>query len=245
MAVIILNKTRLITRIKRELGLYVVATPFENINEFLSDIVQDTTLPVFSQYFPYRELFVCDVKDLQKINSCTEFQEFIIPELGGRPILGIEDVKYDVTSTSGIGYWGGGTPFMSGNMMQRLAMTNAGAQLSNVAMPSLTHYFTAPNRLRLYNLYVSQKIIITYLQEHDSTLGSIPDSESESFYKLAVLDCKMGCYDYMKHYNELSTAHGSINLKIDDWANASQDRDALLDKWDDTFHLDRKTQYFA
>ena len=52
MAVIILNKTRLITRIKRELGLYVVATPFENINEFLSDIVQDTTLPVFSQYFP-------------------------------------------------------------------------------------------------------------------------------------------------------------------------------------------------
>ena len=55
----------------------------------------------------------------------------------------------------------------------------------------------------------------------------------------------MGCYDYMKHYNELSTAHGSINLKIDDWANASQDRDALLDKWDDTFHLDRKTQYFA
>ena len=94
-------------------------------------------------------------------------------------------------------------------------------------------------------MYVSQKIIITYLQEHDSTLGSIPDSESESFYKLAVLDCKMGCYDYMKHYNELSTAHGSINLKIDDWANASQDRDALLDKWDDTFHLDRKTQYFA
>ena len=41
----------------------------------------------------------------------------------------------------------------------------------------------------------------------------------------------------MKHYNELSTAHGSINLKIDDWANASQDRDALLDKWDDTFDL--------
>ena len=240
-----MNMTDLVSRIKRTLGLYVIATPFENVNELITDIIADTTLPVFSTYEPFRELFVCDVKDLQKIASCAEYQEFIIPELGGRKILFIESVRYDVTSTSGIGYWGGGTPFMSGNMMQRLAMTNAGAQLSNLAMPALTFHFTNPNKLRLYNLYVSQKIIIEYAQVHDKTLGSIPDTASESFYKLALLDCKMGLYNTMKHYNELQTAHGTVNLKIDDWANAESDRESLLEKWDDTYHLDGKTQYFA
>ena len=49
----------------------------------------------------------------------------------------------------------------------------------------------------------------------------------------------------MKHYNELQTAHGTVNLKIDDWANAESERESLLEKWDDTYHLDGKTQYFA
>lgn len=240
-----MNTTTLLTRMKRTLGLYVVATPFENINEIMLDIINDTTVPVFSIYYPLRETFVTDLKDLQKTASCAEFQEYIIPQLGGREILGIEDVRYDVTSTSGIGYWGGGTPFMSGNMMQRLAMTNAGAQLSNLAMPALTFEFIPPNKLRLYNCYVSQKVIIAYKEVQDKTLASIPKTAEESFYKLALLDCKMGLYNTMKHYTEIQTAHGNISLKIDDWASAEADREQLLEKWDDSYHLDGKTIYYA
>lgn len=240
-----MNMTTLLTRIKRDLGLYVLATPVQNIDEMITDIIADTTLPVFSTYSPFRETWITDAKDLQKVISCAEFQEYIIPELGGRQILYIEDVRYDTTSTSGIGYWGGGTPFMSGNMMQRLAMTNAGAQLSNLAMPALTFEFKQPNRLRLYNMYVSQKIIIEYASMHDKTLGSIPQTAAESFFDLALLDCKKGLYNVMKHYNELATAHGNINLHIDDWASADSDRKEILQRWDDTYHLDGKTQYYA
>ena len=43
-----MNMTDLVSRIKRTLGLYVIATPFENVNELITDIIADTTLPVFS-----------------------------------------------------------------------------------------------------------------------------------------------------------------------------------------------------
>ena len=42
----------------------------------------------------------------------------------------------------------------------------------------------------------------------------------------------------MKHYTELQSAYGTINLRIDDWSNAESERTELLNTWEDTYHLD-------
>ena len=44
--------------------------------------------------------------------------------------------------------------------------------------------------------------------------------------------------------NAASTAIGTINLKIDDWANAESERKELIDNWDNTYHLDFKPVYY-
>ena len=42
----------------------------------------------------------------------------------------------------------------------------------------------------------------------------------------------------MKHYNGLETALGRIELQIEDWQNAAQDRKDLLNEWDENYLLD-------
>lgn len=74
--------------------------------------------------------------------------------------------------------------------------------------------------------------------EHDDTLASIKPSTEESFYELALLDTKVNLYSNMKYYTELQSAYGTINLRIDDWANAESERKDLLNTWGDTYHLD-------
>ena len=53
-----------------------------------------------------------------------------------------------------------------------------------------------------------------------------------------MLDVKENLYPTMKQYNEINTVHGTINLKIDDWASAESDRTELLNQWDDIYHMD-------
>ena len=68
--------------------------------------------------------------------------------------------------------------------------------------------------------------------------ATIAPTAEESFYKLAVLDVKAGLYPTIKHYEGLDTPLGRIELKIDDWQNAAQDRKDLLQQWDEDYLLD-------
>ena len=67
---------------------------------------------------------------------------------------------------------------------------------------------------------------------------SINPTSEESFYKLAVLDVKGALYPTIKHYTGLETSLGRIELQIEDWQNAAQDRKDLLNEWDENYLLD-------
>ena len=73
---------------------------------------------------------------------------------------------------------------------------------------------------------------------HDKNLNSITTTMEESFHNLAVLDVKDALYQMMKHYNEIQTAYGNINMKIDDWQSAADQRKQLLDDWDNMYQMD-------
>jgi hypothetical protein len=102
-----------------------------------------------------------------------------------------------------------------------------------------------PRELLLYNVYSYTKVVLELGFQHDKSLITIPESASESFFKLALLDVMDNLYPTVKQYSEIQTAIGTINLRLDEWQNASDKRDELLREWDDTFHLDHKPIYYA
>lgn len=239
-----MNMTKVLTRVKMDLGLYAIALPFEHPDDMMRQIIEEVTLETFSIYCPHREKIMVDTRDLERVESEANFETFLLPEWQEKKIIDVEDVKYDESMFSGVGYWGGTIPMVTSNIVTQSILANANAQLTRELIPSITFEYMHPRKLRLFNLYNSCRIVVSLLCTHFRSLISIPDSAAESFYKLAILDVKRLLYNSLKHYNEIESGHGRINLHIEDWQNAEQERQDLLNQWDDVYHEDRKQLYY-
>ena len=239
-----MNMTKVLTRIKADLGLYAIALPFDNPDDVMRQIIEDITLETFSIYCPFREKLMVDTRDLERIESEANFETFLLPEWQEKKIIDVEDVKYDESMFSGVGYWGGTIPMVTSNIVTQSILANANAQLTRELIPAITFEYMHPRKLRLFNLYNSCKIVVTLLETHYKSLVSIPDSAAETVERCVELDVKRTLYNTLKHYNEIESAYGRINLRIDEWANAEQDRQELLNQWDDSYHEDRKQLYW-
>ena len=121
----------------------------------------------------------------------------------------------------------------------QLMLSNAAMNLVNLGLPRLTWDFQGPRTVYIYNCLASHSLIFEFMMEHDPSLMSIPATAEESFFKLALLDVKKSLYSIVKHYNNIETVYGNIDLKIDDWADADNQRNDVLNQWDDNYHLDR------
>lgn len=240
-----MNLSEVVTRVKLKLGLMSIATPFEDLDGVITTIIKDITIPVFSIYNPVRETFRIHMRDLELLEKTDNYEKYLLPEFKARKLVYVFDVNYDTSILAGLGYYGGGLPLMEGNLINQAMMSNAGALVMNTMIPKLTFKFEHPRTLYVYNAYSSSKLVIELGFEHDKTLASIPETVREEFIKLVMLDVKENLYPSLKQYTEINTAIGNINLKLDDWANAEQDRRELIDKWDDTYHLDFRPVYYA
>ena len=74
---------------------------------------------------------------------------------------------------------------------------------------------------------------------HDKNLVSISPTMEESFRELAILDVKDALYQTMKHYTNINTVFGNVDLKLDEWQQAAGDRKQLLDEWENVYHIDQ------
>lgn len=239
-----MNMSNIITRIKLSLGLMAIATPFENIDETILTILQDITIPDFSLYNPCRDRLQLKTSDLERLEKTDQYEVYLLPDFKNRKLLYVFDVTYDDSCLSGLGYYGGGMPLMTGNVINQTMLANAGAHLISTMMPKMTFKFEYPRKLYLYNIYSSSSIVLDLGFEHDKSLASIPETCRDSFIQLAMLDVKSNLYPTLKMYSELNTAIGNINLKLDDWSNAESAREELINKWADTYHLDMTPMYF-
>lgn len=100
-----------------------------------------------------------------------------------------------------------------------------------------TFEYLGENKIRLYG-YPRVPLTFKVACEHDPNGESIPDSCYSSFMELAMLDMKQFLYNTLKHYEGIPTAFGTINLKIEDYQGAEAERNSLLEKWGDTYHVD-------
>lgn len=239
-----MNMSNIITRIKLSLGLMAIATPFENIDETILTILQDITIPDFSLYNPCRDRLQLKTSDLERLEKTDQYEVYLLPDFKNRKLLYVFDVTYDDSCLSGLGYYGGGMPLMTGNVINQTMLANAGAHLISTMMPKMTFKFECPRKLYLYNIYSSSSIVLDLGFEHDKSLASIPETCRDSFIQLAMLDVKSNLYPTLKMYSELNTAIGNINLKLDEWSNAESARDELINRWADTYHLDMTPLYY-
>ncbi len=240
-----MNMSILITRIKMNLGIYSISLPVKDIDGMIMKIIEDITIPVYSIYHPFEDRVYLDLNRLKRLERTASFQTFLLPEFSNKKLLYVKDVKYDDRSLAGMGYWGGTIPYMHGNMANQAILSNAGAHLVAQMLPKLTFEFKHPRTLRVYNLIASHKVIVDLAFEHDKSLQSLQPTSEISFFDLALLDVKANLYPTVKHYNGIETAYGRVDLHIDDWANAEEQRKEMLREWDETYHLDMAQLIFV
>lgn len=234
-----MNLSMLLTKIKVNLGLYAIALPLDNPDEFMTQIIQDITRRTFSNYAPLIETYRFDTNSMEKLEKIANYESYLLPDIfSNREILYVKDAYYDQADLSGIGYWGGALPVMRGNMLNQTMLSNAGMHLTNKLIPRLTFKYEHPRKITFYNLFSSSKVVLEIAFIHDKNLASIKPTQEESFFELAVLDIKDALYQILKHYSDIQSAYGNINLKLDDWAQAADQRRQLIENWDNTYHMD-------
>ena len=149
-----MNISKMITRMKLELGIYTIALPIDNLDKMIEDIIKDISLPVFSQFFPYTERMYVDLHNWERTEHMATYDTFLIPEFTNRKLLYVKDLKYDDRSLAGMGYWGGGVPYLNGNLIHQTMMSNAAGHLVSTMLPKVTFQFVHPRTLYIYNLIV-------------------------------------------------------------------------------------------
>lgn len=234
-----MNTNRIVRRIKRDIGIYGIALPIDNLDQLILDILIDTTLPVFSQYYPNEEWFPLDcLRPQPREFSQNRAELYILPEFPGRKLLYVKQVTYNEPNLSS-NY----NPVASAlncpfNPVEAIAVSNVSKNIIDGMVNSITFDYQHPRKLYVYDAMVSARLTALLAFEHDRSFNSINPTCEESFYTLANLDVKAGLYPTIKHYNGLETALGRIELQIEDWQNAAQERKDLINAWDESYLLD-------
>jgi hypothetical protein len=233
-----MNLSDVMTRIKYKLGIMNIASPVRNLDGMIATIIKDITVPDFSIYNPDRYTTKLNLNDLEQIEKTNSYETYLLPDFQSKKLLYVFNVYYDDSTLSGFGHYGGALPFIGSNMINQILVSNAAASMYSVMMPKLTFEYTHPRKLKIFNQYSESNIVVDMGFQHDISLASIPETCRTSFMELALLDVKENLYPIFKSYANLSTAYGNIDLKIDNWENAESERRDLIQKWDDTYHLD-------
>lgn len=246
-----INISKLISSIKLETGLMVMATPFDNIDELIREIIVIRTLPVFNEMYPNNVPLLIDTNDLELLERRPESSVYVLPDVfGDAEIMMIthmepvyDEMRYSSDyNTSLFSY--GVTPCIFG--YQELMLAQAQANMLSAASKGATFKFLPPNLIEIFSGYsMGNNYRLTVALSHAENLSTLPATCYTSFLKLATLDVKVYLYNTLIHYDNLSTAYGQLSLNIDRWSGAEDDRRSLIEKWEQTYHLDLSNIYFV
>lgn len=238
-----INPSKLVSSIKMDLGLAGIKLPYDNIDELIMEIVKIKTLPVFNELSPYIVPLTIDTKKIEVAEEKNGSVIYWLPDVfGDREIMLINDIEpacddvhtssYDVSMFAYGGYM---------NMFgyQDMILAQANANLMSTVSKGVTCNFIPPNKVEIFSDYSTGNMYrLEIALSHADNLSTIPSTSYGSFSQLAILDVKKYMFDNLKHYDNLSTSYGQLSLRIDDWANAEGDRQQLIEKWSQTYHMD-------
>lgn len=238
-----MNLSRVVNHIKLQLGLYGITLPFKDditgdttpTENVIRDVITTATIPVYSQYQPWIRTGTHSLNTLQLIDhkECI----YKLPEqLTTTPVMSVSDVRMPLHSNRGT--YGDIAPAYGINRsVQGVATSMAYMMVAGQMRNEPTFEYLGENKIKLYG-YPRTGVTFEIACEHEPNGETIPDSCYESFLKLSILDMKIFLWNTLKLYDGQASAHGTIQLKIEEFQSADSERTALLNDWDQVFHLD-------
>lgn len=233
-----MNINKLIKRLKDDLGL----TEYMKLSftdKQLYDNIVIHSLEEWSHYFKQEVTFT---NVLLNDSLLVAPNTYAIPQKIIDKVqysnLTIEDVKeyrfVGDTAVAGLGSY-------VGNFMQDMtfaaAYSGAYASMRQATAESITAFnhacfFEKPNKLKfVFSRLITNtfKCMITFYVSQSPNLSAISETREHDFYEL----CKLNLMQYMYHneakfIESIQSGMGSINLKVEDWAQAAERKGELL-----------------
>jgi len=245
-----MNLSRAISHIKLMLGLYQMGLPFKDsitgeptpTENVIMDVMTTVTIPIYSQHQPWVREGTGDLRSLKAIDRNNGI--YILPGyLTTTPVMYVVDVSIPMYGNrgvySGLSYGNGFIAPMHG--LYRGAQAVASSQAANMLMGQMraepSFEYLGENKIRLYG-FPRSEVLFSLACEHEPNGETIPDGCYESFLQLAALDMRVFLYNTLKLYDQIPSAFGNINLKIEEHQGADSERTALLNQWGEVDHLD-------
>lgn len=229
------NKSLLLGKIKRRLGLYFLKLPIDEKD--LLDIIDEDTIPAYSIYFP-QEL---KIKITEEDRVPNTVNTFFIDERhvgSGVNIIDIELIHGSYNPVSTAMFRPRDVADIM-NLQMHLDLTSA------ISDPVAYKYYP-PNKIEILGGRNAMGMFYAdVLLTHNTSLTSIRPSQVPTFTKLALLDVKSFLYNNLKYFDQIETSFGSINLRIDEWSNADSEREDLLSQWNDKYLSNRTRNIYV
>ena len=244
-----MNLSKVISSIKMQLGLYAITLPFKDdttgqpvpTENIIREVLTTTTIPEYSEFVPWIREGDMNIIDLEMVDKDQNI--FLLPRfLTLTPVKYVLDVHMPYHNYRGT--FGDIAPAYGINRsVQGVATSQAYMMVAGQMRAEPTFDYLGENKIRLYGY---PKCLVTFRVacEHEANGESIPDSCYDSFLELATLDVKEFLYNTLKLYDGIPSAFGQINLKIEDYQSAAQDKKEWMEKYRDTYHVDM-TEYIA
>jgi hypothetical protein len=244
-----MNLSRGITQLKMQLGLYNITLPFKDpetgkpipVENVIRDVLVNVTIPEYSQFQPWLREVDANINSLKVIDKKNNI--YLLPAgITITQVIYVSAVHMPYHSNRGT-YGDIAPAYGISQSVQGVATSQAMMMVAGQMRSEPTFDYMGENKIKLFGY---PKCVVTFKVacEHEPNGETIPQSCYDSFMELATLDMKMFLYNTLKMYDNIPTAFGNINLKIDDLQSAEESRNTLLDKWRDTFHLDMDWEQF-
>lgn len=244
-----MNISEAINDIKLSLGLNTIALPFDKPTELVIQEIIQMSIRTFSEFKPHVKEGYEMKSNLRAPNDIDKRRGiYILPESLTTTYVRdacahAESASYEKDQVSANAFTVG-SPFVGFGSYYPQDIINAtmtGAAInkySGVTTRQPTSKWLGFNRIQLFDFPENSCVRFIVKCNHDSNCETIPESCRESFMTLARLDVQRTLYNNLKNMNTVGSAFKEIQLKIDDWSGAESERNALIEKWTNTFHFD-------
>ena len=207
-----INISKLISSIKIETGLMTMATPFENLDELIREIIVIRTLPVFNELYPYKVPLQIDTNELEVVERKVDSTVYQLPDVFGDAevmmITGIEPTYDDYVSSNIYSYessvFSYGFPCYCS--YQDMILAQANSNLMSSASKGVTVNFIPPNMVEIFNYYgMCNNFRLTICLSHSENLTTIPSTCYTSFLKLLGMISLFYKFRILAVLNKIST----------------------------------------
>ena len=238
------DKSHFMKLLRNKVGHYSIKFPVPD-DVLMTDVIQIDTLPTFSAIYPMIWKLPVDLNEIRVHNdrqaSSSDVSDIyrippIFPKDSDRFIVGLEKITW----FNDMRYQAYNSTYETTESYQALAVAQGVANLASTMEPPYIEQFIPPDKFSVSNgNYYKDRVVLHIEYSYSKELYDIPMGKRIAFFKLALLDCYDFLWSNMSRFNLTKTAIADLNLGIDKWESAAEDRAQLLEEWKNTAVLSR------